>query len=120
MVDMAASDELPRGFNLTTGLVSPTSQVQITLPAITGISRVITDVWCRITGASTSVEQQYTLAIGPLVYRFIHLPAGIQTDEVEWSGKLLFPLGASVLVQISNQPLQTGNFAVLTVQGYDV
>ena len=117
---MSADSELPRGFSLSSGYQGPTSQLQVLIAAVPFVSHVITEVDVTIAGGSTSVEQDYTVAINGQVYGLVHTDGGVGTQTWTWTGSLTAPVDSLAAALVNNLNLQVGDHGFMTVTGYDI
>jgi hypothetical protein len=116
---MSANDDFPRGWALSTGPVGSPNNCSITIPAVAGITRVLTVV--QLNGINLSGGAIYTIVAGPNSVYIGHLDVETPGQtEIDWGGKLAGALGGAMFVQVNNLVVQAGHELFLAIQGYDI
>lgn len=124
---MAANDELPRGWELSTTVIGPTGTPQLTVHGQGNIAHVITSLTLTIVyggggaGATFSIQLQDPITTVLQTFGLVSFDGvAIGASSIEWSGKIVTLMGNDVFVVTNPATLPTGYFGILTVAGYDI
>lgn len=122
---MSANDDFPRGWLLSTGLVSAGSIPGITIPAMPGISHVLTFVEATLyqgTGNTTAFAPLVETGTGVVFGILASGAAGaVGRDVMSMQGNLFMsPVGVGLVVTFSAPALPTTYAGLLVIGGHDI
>lgn len=124
---MAASDELPRGWNQVASRIGAGSAVTITFPATPGISWVLTAAaltFAMTVGSSQDVTAWIDLSSGLTIPKLVYLEdwfangvTGSMTGD--WSGPIAGPAGGALTLTVNGSQAGNGNVQ-MTATAYPI
>lgn len=124
---MAASDEFPRGWTVST-FVNPSSSLSIVVSQAPNISHVVTNVLVEMvslaayTGNINFFLEDYDLSATLINLGWVSGNASDDapfTSGISWEGSITFPVGHRVAL-LANMASPASAFTAMSISGYDI
>lgn len=121
---MATSDEFPRGWTANVIQNGSAVQPQVLIPASAGIVHVLDSLFIKwtnyIAGAPLTSPIWTAGSAAESVEGVLLVPAGLGSDSVTLEGLQIKTVAGGLLAVQLNLAPAAGQFAEITIQGYDL
>lgn len=122
---MPANDEFPRGWEYSTGVVTPANVPSIVVPAAPGLSHVLTAIntsdAIQTGGSSNIFDVEVQFGGNTIVLGLLAVPGSTANEQYgfTWTGKIVTRAGDSLTV-LWTLAVGAANLGILEIQGYDI